>query len=66
MQLHHPEHLQVVCEKNMTAYRAPQRVEPALHREFNDNKDSVEALNTFPYLRRVENVVHLESELRLG
>jgi hypothetical protein len=50
IKLQHPEHLQVALQNNLTVHSAPQRIEPAQHREFNTNKDSVEDLDAFPYL----------------
>jgi hypothetical protein len=60
IKLHHPEHLQVA--NNVTVLSAPRRLEPAQHRQFNGNKDSVEGLDAFPYLELVENITDLESQ----
>jgi hypothetical protein len=37
--LHHPEHLQVERQKNLTIRSAPRDIEPAQCGEFNANKD---------------------------
>jgi hypothetical protein len=62
IKLHHSEHLQVTRQKNLTIRSAPRLVEPAQHREFNDNKDSVEDLDAVPYLQYGENIADSESE----
>ena len=62
IKLHHPEHLQVACEKNLTICSVPRRVEPTQRRELKANKDSVEDLATFAYLEHVEHIADLESQ----
>jgi len=62
IELHHPEHVQVACQKNLTIRSAPRRVEPAQRRESNPNNASVEDLNAFPDLEHVENIVDSESQ----
>jgi len=62
IQLHHPEHHQVACHKNLTIRSAPWQVEPAHHGEFNANKDSGEDLDGIPYLEHVEYIADLESQ----
>jgi hypothetical protein len=54
--LHHPEHLQVARQKNLTIRSAPRRIKPGQRREFNATNDSVEDLDGFPYLEHVENI----------
>jgi len=59
---HHPEHLQVARQQNLTIRSAPQRIEPAQRREFNTNNNSVEDLAAFPYLKHVEHIADSESQ----
>jgi hypothetical protein len=62
IKLHHPEHLQVARQKNLTIRSVHQRVEPAQRREINAKKDSVEDFDAFPYLKHVENIADSESQ----
>ena len=52
IKFHHPEHLQV--------RRAPGPVDPAQHRDFNANKDSVKGFDAFPFLEHVELIADFE------
>jgi len=60
--LHHPERLQVARQGNKTIRSAPLPVKPTQRREFNATKDSVEYLDSFPYLDQVEKIADLESQ----
>jgi hypothetical protein len=51
VKLHHPDPLQVARQ---TIRSAPQRIEPTQCHQFNINKDSVEAFESFPYLEHIE------------
>jgi len=62
IKLHHPEHLQVACQKNLNVCSTPRHIEPAQGREFNANNDSIEDLGRFPYLKHVENIADSESQ----
>ena len=61
IKLHHPEHLQVAHQKNLTIDSMPQRVEPPQHGEFNANNDLVEDLEAVPYHEHVEYIAYTES-----
>jgi hypothetical protein len=60
--LHHPEHLHLAREKNLTVLSAPRHLEPTQRREFNGNKDSVEDLHGFSYLDQLEHITDSESQ----
>jgi hypothetical protein len=62
IKLHHPEHLQVARQKNLTVHSAPRHVDPAQRREFNTNEESVEDLDAFPYLEYVETIPDSQSQ----
>jgi len=62
IKLHHPAHRQVARQKNLTIRSAPRCVEPTQRHGFSPTKDSVEVLDTFPYLEELENVADSESQ----
>jgi len=62
IKLHHPEHLLVACQKNLTIRSTPRQVEAAQRREFNTNTDSVDHLDAFPYLENIENITDSDSQ----
>jgi len=62
IKLHHPEHLQVACQKNLNVYSAPKHVDPAQLHESNANNDLVEDLDAFPCLQHVEIITDSESQ----
>jgi len=61
IELHHPEHVQIACQSNLTLCCAPQSVQPTQHHEFNAKKDSVEDLDVFPYLKHCVHIAESES-----
>jgi hypothetical protein len=62
IKLHHPEHLQVAHQKNLTICSAPRCIEPAQHPELNANKDSVEDFDAFAYHEHVEIITDSETQ----
>jgi hypothetical protein len=61
MKLHHAEHLQVPCEKNLTVRSMPRGVEPAQRRVFNPSIHSLGDLDHFPYLEHLQHITEWES-----
>jgi len=62
IKLHCPEHRQVARQNNLTFRSTPWCAKPAQYHEFNSNKDSVEDLDEFPYLKHVEIIADWESQ----
>jgi hypothetical protein len=62
LKLHHPENILVACQKNLTVYTTPRRVDRTQRREFNGNNDLVKDVHTFPYLEHFEHIIDSESD----
>jgi len=62
IKLHHPEHLQVAPQQNLTIRSGPQQVESAQCQQFNAFKDSIEDLDAFRNLKHLEIVADSESQ----
>jgi len=60
--IHHPEHLQVARQRNLTTPGAPQHIEPPQHGEFKAYQVSVEDLDMVPYLKHFENITESRSQ----
>ena len=62
IKLHHPEHLQVARQKNLTICSPPRQVGPTQCRESNTNQNSDDDLDAFPYLGHVEYIADSEPQ----
>jgi protocatechuate 3,4-dioxygenase beta subunit len=62
IKLHHSEYVQVARQKNLSVPSVLRCFEPAQHRQFNVNNDSVKDLDMLPYLKHVENIADSESQ----
>jgi len=49
-------------KKNLTMCSTPRLIEPTKHHEFNPDKDSVEDMDAFLYMKHVVNMVDSESQ----
>ena len=63
IKLHHPEQLQVQCQRYRTIRSAPRRVESAQRHEFHSNNDSAEDMDAVLYVEHFENIADSESQL---
>jgi len=62
IKFHHPAHLQLVRQKNVTMRSAHGPREPAQGCEFKTNNDSVEHLAAFPYLEPIKIIANWASQ----
>jgi hypothetical protein len=63
IKLNYPEHLQAARLKNLDILSVPRWVKRLDHGECNPIYDSVEDLDTFPYVERIENIVDTMTQL---
>jgi hypothetical protein len=52
----------VAHQKNLSVRSMPRHVQPTQHYEINSHTDSVEDLDTFPYLEHLENIADSDSQ----